>query len=117
MARSQNEEPPEIQEEAELEPSYDAELLRRMWQYVRPYRAPFAGLIAILPIASGLMLVQPYLLKVGIDRYVEAGDVQGLSRIAFFFFLAVLGEFAALYFQYYLTMLVAQSLPWFVRGC
>jgi ATP-binding cassette subfamily B multidrug efflux pump len=55
------------------------------------------------------MLVQPYLLKLGIDHYVTAGDAAGLSRIALFFCLAVMGEFAALYFQYYFTMVVAQN--------
>jgi len=55
------------------------------------------------------MLVQPYLLKLAIDRYVDKGDVAGLARIAGFFCLAVIGEFLALYWQYYLTMVVAQN--------
>jgi len=55
------------------------------------------------------MLVQPYLLKIAIDRYVEHGDAQGLTRIATFFLLAVTGEFVAVYYQYYLTMVVAQQ--------
>ncbi len=97
-----------IHAEAELDRAYDAELLFRLWHYVRPYRAVFWALLTVLPVASALMLLQPYLLKIGIDRYVESGDVAGLSRVAGVFFLAVLGEFAALYLQYYLTMSVAQ---------
>lgn len=97
-----------IHAEEELERAYDAELLFRLWHYVRPYRAVFWALLTVLPVASALMLLQPYLLKIGIDRYVETGDVAGLSRVAAVFFLAVLGEFAALYLQYYLTMSVAQ---------
>jgi ATP-binding cassette, subfamily B, multidrug efflux pump len=64
--------------------------------------------MAMLPLASAFMLVQPYLLKVGLDHYVAVGDVAGLSRIAALFLAAVIGEFAALYFQYYFTMIVAQ---------
>lgn len=97
-----------IHAEAELERSYDAELILRLWHYVRPYRVVFWALLTVLPIASGLMLLQPYLLKVGIDRYVETGDVAGLSSVALIFLLAVLAEFVALYLQYYLTMSVAQ---------
>jgi len=97
-----------IHAEAELERSYDAELILRLWHYVRPYRVVFWALLTVLPIASGLMLLQPYLLKVGIDRYVETGDVAGLSSVALVFLLAVLAEFVALYLQYYLTMSVAQ---------
>jgi len=97
-----------IHAEAELERAYDAELLRRLWHYVRPYRVILWALLTVLPIGSALMLWQPYLLKVAIDRYVESGDTGGLSGIALVFFLAVLGEFAALYLQYYLTMSVAQ---------
>lgn len=97
-----------IHAEEELERAYDAELLFRLWHYVRPYRAIFWALLTVLPVASALMLLQPYLLKIGIDRYVESGDIAGLSRVAAVFFLAVLGEFAALYLQYYLTMSVAQ---------
>lgn len=98
-----------IHAEAELGSAYDSELLRRLWVYVRPYRVIFIALLTVLPISSALMLLQPYLLKVGIDRYVTTGDVAGLSRIGVFFLLAVIGEFAALYLQYYLTMSVAQK--------
>jgi len=75
---------------------------------VRPYRGTFALLLLALPLSSALMLVQPYLLKVGIDRYVDTGDASGLSYVAALFFAAVVGEFVSLYLQYYLTMAVAQ---------
>ncbi|MDG2307440.1 MAG: ABC transporter ATP-binding protein [Candidatus Binatia bacterium] len=99
---------PSIHAEDNLERVADSELLWRLWHYVRPYRVIFWALLTVLPVASALMLLQPYLLKIGIDRYVETGDVAGLSGVAAIFFAAVLGEFAALYLQYYLTMSVAQ---------
>src|SRR5205814_1998003 len=89
-------------------PGYDAELVRRLWTFIRPYQRTFWLSVAILPLISGLMLVQPYLLKIAIDRYVEHGDAAGLTRIAIFFSLAVVGEFLGVYYQYYLTMVVAQ---------
>jgi ATP-binding cassette subfamily B protein len=98
-----------IHAEEGLAAAYDSELLRRLWAFIRPYRGTFWLSVAILPVISALMLVQPYLLKVAIDSYVERGDVAGLSRIALLFALAVVGEFVALYYQYYLTMVVAQK--------
>jgi ATP-binding cassette subfamily B protein len=53
-------------------------------------------------------LVQPYLLMIGIDRYVAARDTDGLGRLAIIFLVAVVGEFCSYYGQSYLTMLVAQ---------
>ncbi|MBY0280305.1 ABC transporter ATP-binding protein/permease [Candidatus Binatia bacterium] len=82
--------------------------MRRLWRYLRPYQRTFWMSVAILPVISGLMLLQPYLLKVAIDRYVDHGDTSGLGRIATLFSLAVVGEFFAVYWQYYLTMVVAQ---------
>ena len=82
--------------------------MRRLWRYIRPYRRTFWLSVAILPVISALMLVQPYLLKIAIDRYAEHGDTAGLGRVALLFSLAVVGEFLAVYWQYYLTMVVAQ---------
>jgi ATP-binding cassette subfamily B multidrug efflux pump len=90
-------------------PGYDLELVRRLWTYLRPYRGTFWASVAMLPVISGLMLAQPYLLKIAIDRYVEHGDAAGLTRVAMLFCLAVIGEFLAVYYQYYLTMVVAQK--------
>ena len=82
--------------------------MRRLWVFIRPYQKTFWLSVAILPLISAMMLVQPYLLKIAIDRYVEHGDATGLTRVAIFFSLAVLGEFLGVYYQYYLTMVVAQ---------
>ncbi len=83
--------------------------MRRLWAFVRPYRGTFWLSVAILPLSAALMLVQPYLLKLAIDRYVDHGDVAGLARVAGLFCLAVVAELATLYWQYWLTMVVAQS--------
>jgi len=62
------------------------------------------------------MLAQPYLLKVAIDRYVATRDVQGLGLIGVLYTAAMLGEFACMYAQYYLTMLVSQQSLADLRG-
>ncbi len=86
--------------------AYDARLLRRLWAYVRPYRRVFVLALLVSPLQQGFGLVQPYLLKVGIDR-IQAGG-RGLRGIGLAYLGTIVGEFAAYYGQQYLTMLVAQ---------
>lgn len=101
--------PPDPQAEQPLGKAYDARLLRRMWAYVRPYRGWFAAALLCLPLTSAFALVQPYLLKVGIDHYIAAKDLRGLGHIGIAYGVAMVGEFAFLYLQYLLTMSVAQK--------
>ena len=88
--------------------AYDARLLRRLWTFVRPYRGAFWCAILLSPVNQLFGLVQPYLLKLGIDRYVDRGDAAGLRTLGLVFVAAIVGEFASQYGQQYLTIVVAQ---------
>ena len=54
----------------ELGKAYDARLVGRLWEFVRPYRGVFWAAVLLSPVNQLFSLVQPYLLKLGIDRYV-----------------------------------------------
>ena len=99
----------DIAGEAELGKAYDARLVRRLWTYVRPYKAIFWGAVLLSPVSQTLSLVQPYLLKLGIDGYVMRGDVEGLRTLALLFAGAIVGEFVSQYWQQYLTTMVPIS--------
>jgi len=88
--------------------AYDARIIRRLWDYVRPYRRVFWLALLLSPLQQVFTLVQPYLVKLGIDRYIEQGDESGLRRLGIVFAVAIVGEFATYYWQQYLTMVVAQ---------
>ncbi len=88
--------------------AYDERLIRRLWGYVRPYGWWFALAVACMPLLLGFALVQPYVLKVAIDRYVSQGHQAGLGLMALAYLAALAGEFVAYFWQYYCTMLVAQ---------
>ena len=45
--------------------------------------------LLLIPSTIGLELVQPYLIKVAIDRYIATGQLAGLNRLALIY-LAVL---------------------------
>jgi ATP-binding cassette subfamily B multidrug efflux pump len=98
----------EILGEEELGKAYDARLLRRLWEYVRPYRGVFWCAVLLSPVNQVFALVQPYLLKKGIDESIARGDLLGLRNVALVFVAAIVGEFTSQYGQQYLTTIVAQ---------
>jgi ATP-binding cassette, subfamily B, multidrug efflux pump len=98
----------DIQGEEELGKAYDARIIRRLWGFVRPYRGIFWLALLLSPTQQLCNLVQPYLMKLGIDRYVQAGDAVGLRSLGLVFVAAIVGEFLCYYWQQYLTMVVAQ---------
>ncbi len=98
----------ELPQEEALGRAYDARLVRRLWHFIRPYRRLFWLSVLCLPLSSAFMLAQPYLLKIAIDRHVAVGDARGLATLGLLYVVAIVGECAFFYAQYYLTMLVAQ---------
>ncbi len=99
----------ETQREDTLGKPYDLALLQRLWRYVRPYRGQFFTALVCLPITSGFLLAQPYILKLAIDRYIRQNDASGLARAGLLYAAALIGEFIFFYWQYYATMTVAQK--------
>ena len=95
-------------DDQQLGKAYDTALVRRLWPFVRPYRGVFWAALLLSPVNQFCSLVQPLLVKVGIDRYVQAHDAAGLRMVALVFAAAIAGEFASYYWQQYFTMLVAQ---------
>lgn len=89
--------------------AYDVKLIKRMWQFISPYRRVFWLSILILPVQQGFGLAQPFIMKVVIDRFIAGADLWGLGIAGVLFAIAVLGEMTSFYFQYYLTMVVAQK--------
>src|SRR5262245_49010468 len=96
-------------EEQALGKAYDARLLKRLWQYIRPYRREFWLSMGCLPVTSLFSLAQPYILKVTIDRYIATRSPRGVAVMGVLFAVTLVAEFTFLYVQYYLTMLVAQK--------
>ncbi len=93
----------------EIEPrGFDRALLRRLLGYLAPYRGQMALAILLLFGAALLQLVGPYLVKVGIDEYISAGNMAGLDRVALLFIAAALAGFALRYAQTLLTYRIGQ---------
>jgi ATP-binding cassette subfamily B protein len=88
--------------------AYDFRLIKRLWQFILPYRRLFFLSLFLLPLQQAFGLAQPYLMKVGIDQYIAGKDLWGLQTVMLLFFGALIGETLAAFVHYYMAMLVAQ---------
>jgi len=95
--------------------AYDARLMRRLLQYLRPYwRQVIVALVAI--VAGGFAsLAQPYLIKIAIDRYIAAGNLRGLDRLALVYLAVLVVGFAAEYVQTWAMQLTGQRIMFDLR--
>ncbi len=50
--------------------------------YLRPHVWRMAGAFLAMLVASGITLALPYLMKIGVDRYISAFDIAGLAALA-----------------------------------
>ncbi len=95
--------------------AYDARLMRRLLQYLRPYwRSVAIALVAII-IGSAASLAQPYLVKIAIDRYIALGRLEGLDRLALLYLAILVGAFAAEYVQTWTMQLIGQWIMFDLR--
>ena len=95
--------------------AYDARLMRRLLEYLRPYwRQVLLALVAIV-IGGLASLAQPYLIKIAIDRYIAAGTLAGLDRLALVFLGVLIVGFAAEYVQTWTMQLTGQRIMFDLR--
>jgi ATP-binding cassette subfamily B protein len=95
--------------------AYDAVLMRRLLVYLRPYwRQVLVAFLAIV-VGAGAALAQPYLFKVAIDRYVTAGELDGLGRLAALYAGILIVAFVAEYVQTWTMQLTGQQIMFDLR--
>ncbi len=95
--------------------AYDSRLMRRLLEYLRPYRRDAALALVAIVAGSVLQLAQPYLMKVVIDRYIPARDVAGINRVAVAYLLILAGSFALEFSQTWLLQMTGQRIMFDMR--
>ncbi|APG42752.1 ABC transporter ATP-binding protein [Syntrophotalea acetylenica] len=88
----------------------DWSLFRRFMRLIHPYRVSATGAVILLPLASAARLIQPFLLKIAIDRHIVLGQLQGLGNIALLFLAAACAESLIGFWQGYLAQGVGQKI-------
>ena len=111
-------------EEKPLARTYDTALVRWVWGFIRPYQKLFWLAAVLMPLDTGFLLAQPYVIKLTVDEFLSgshgvrppawlamlfrASGGHGLFVMGVLYLLLVIGEFGAFYAQFYLMMMVAQ---------
>ena len=104
-----------IHEEDVLGKAYDGRLMRRLITYLRPYKLQVVLATAAIIGHSALELAPPYLVKLVIDRYIPARDVNGLSLVAAFYLATLAGSFVLDYAQTWVLQFTGQRIMFDMR--
>jgi ATP-binding cassette, subfamily B, multidrug efflux pump len=102
-------------DEEVLGKAYDARLMRRLLQYLRPYRGRVALAILLLLCAAAVELVGPWLTKVAIDEAIPQGDRPLLFILTLGFVGALFGAFLLEFAQTLLTTWLGQRIMFDLR--
>ena len=102
-------------EEEVLGKAYDSRLMARLLRYLKPYRWPVAGAVALLMLASGLAVVGPYLTKIALDEAIPQGDGRRLALLAILFLCATVLVFLFQYAQALVTTWLGQRVMYDLR--
>jgi ATP-binding cassette, subfamily B, multidrug efflux pump len=106
---------PRQHEEETLGKAYDARMIRRLWQYVRPYRGLVAVSLLLLIAVSAVQLVQPYLIKLAIDDFILGEEHGSLAALAGLFLASVGAEFLLRFAQLYVLEKTGQNVIFDLR--
>jgi len=95
--------------------AYDARLARRLFVYLRPHLLFVAlGTLCLLA-SSACQLAGPYLVKVGIDRYIIPGKLEGFHTLILIYLLIIAGDFIFRFVQIYVTNYLGQKTMYDLR--
>jgi ATP-binding cassette, subfamily B, multidrug efflux pump len=113
-----------IHEEEALGKAYDSRLLRRLLEYLRPYRWRVVLALAFVAIVTPLELAPPKLFQIAIDKYlvpgmrhelVESAAWRGIGIISIVFFGVLVFDFLAQYIQIRIMQAVGQQTMYDMR--
>jgi ATP-binding cassette subfamily B protein len=102
-------------EEEALGKAYDSRLMKRLLKYARPYRSSLILAVVLLISGSGLQLLLPIMVQIGIDDYLSIKDIDGLGYISLIFAGILLLSFILSYLQLFITMFIGQKVQYDIR--
>jgi ATP-binding cassette subfamily B protein len=95
--------------------AYDARLMRRLLEYLRPYWRQVVVALVTIVIGGVASLMQPYLIKVAIDRYIAAHRLVGLDGLAAMYLTVLVVSFGAEYLQTWTMQMTGQRIMYDLR--
>ncbi len=89
--------------------AYDANLMRRLLSYLKPYRKYVIAAIVLNIIFAAMGPVRPYVTKVAIDDYILVGDHTGLMTLIGILFILLIMQGFLQYVMNYATQWIGQK--------
>ncbi|MFN8690285.1 MAG: ABC transporter ATP-binding protein, partial [Cyclobacteriaceae bacterium] len=86
----------------------DWSVLRRLMQFVKPYKGRFYLLVALTLLIGFLTPVRPYLVQYTLDHHVASGDYAGMVEIIIWLFILLGFQAIAQYVHTYLSGRIGQ---------
>lgn len=96
-------------EEEVLGKAYDARLMKRLLQYVKPYRKYVIFAILLNIVVAALGPVRPYLTKIAVDDYIASSNYNGLLLICLLLLASLLIQAVIQYLLTYYTQYLGQK--------
>ena len=104
-----------LHEEEALGKAYDARLMRRLIQYLKPYRLHVAGALLVLLLGSWMAIIGPWVTQRVIDEAIPAGDRALLIELITIYGAALVAGFVLEYLRALVTTWLGQSVMYDLR--
>ena len=95
---------------------YDQRVILRMLRYVRPYKFLVSLAMLAVVVYTGATVAIPLIIAIGIDRYIETGNLSGLNTLAAWFAVVLVVHYAANYAHQVLLAKVSQRVIYDLRN-
>lgn len=95
--------------------AYDSRMARRLYPFMRPYMAFVCLGAAVLLVSSACQLAGPYLIKIGLDRHIVPGKMEGFGSLVLIYLLVTGGDFIFRFAQILLTNYLGQRTMYDIR--
>ncbi len=89
--------------------AYDSRLMKRLLQYVKPYRGYIILAIFLNIVTAALEPIRPYLTKVAVDNYISVGNSKGLLNIILLILLSLILQAVIEYAMTFATQYMGQK--------
>ncbi len=90
--------------------SLDKKLLKRLFRYMIKYSPLIVLSVILLLLLNFALVIQPYLIKIGIDENVMRGDIEGLKSLSLLIFSLIVIAFGLNFFFNYIVQYIGQKL-------
>jgi ATP-binding cassette, subfamily B, multidrug efflux pump len=95
--------------------AYDAKLMRRLLNYVKPYKKYVILAIIMNIIVAALPAIRPLLSKIAVDTYIAQKDYDGLLNVCLALLCVLTLQAIVQYFLTYYTELMGQKIVYDLR--